>query len=188
MTENDVGVETETGRFEERARAGDVAAKAELLGRSRESLVRFSYRYLSDVHLAEDVAQDVLATVSAEGQWPQGNLRSWLLRLARNRCLDVLKSRKDGRVGAGSFLSDPSQISPRTGPRTAFARQERAELLRKQLAGLREPLAEVLMLRYFEDLSHKDIAEVLDLPESTVQSRLLAGRRELQRKMNEEKP
>ena len=56
----------------------------------------------------------------------------------------------------------------------------------KQLAGLREPLAEVLMLRYFEDLSHKDIAEVLDLPESTVQSRLLAGRRELHRKMNEE--
>ena len=165
--------------LEARARSGDQAAMAKLLDRSRDDLTRFCYRYLGNVHEAEDAAQDVLVSLAERKSWPEGSFRAWLFRIARNRCLDLIRHRRGGRVGIGSFLGDSRLPSPRTGPRTALLRQEEQEALRRQLTLLSPDQAEVLMLRYFEGLSRKEIAEILEVAESVVKSRLFAGAREL---------
>ncbi|MCP3920131.1 MAG: sigma-70 family RNA polymerase sigma factor [bacterium] len=178
---------SETEDREERARAGDAAAREELLELARDELVRFCFRYLGDAHEAEDAAQDVLASVARPGGWPGGAFRSWLLRVARNRCLGTLRRRRDGRVGVGSLLG-ASRPSPRTGPATSSARRERQEVLRAYLTALPDHHAEVLLLRYFDDLDRAGIAEVLELSVSVVKSRLFEARKELRKRMGDRAP
>ncbi len=181
---------SQTGELEleERARSGDQAARARLLDRSRDDLTRFCYRYLGNVHESEDAAQDVLVALTEREGWPEGSLRAWLLRIARNRCLDLIKHRRGGRAAIGSYLGDSRLPSPRTGPPTAAMRQEEQEALRQQLALLSTEQAEVLVLRYFEGLSHKEIAEILEVAASVVRSRLFTGGREMRRRTKKGAP
>ena len=179
--------QTSDPELEERARGGDQAARTRLLDYSRDDLTRFCYRYVGNVHEAEDAAQDVLVALTEREGWPQGSFRAWLFRIARNRCLDLIKHRRGGRAGIGSYLGDSQLPSPRTGPRTAAMRHEEQEALRQQLALLSPDQAEVLVLRYFEGLSHKEIAEVLEVAESVVRSRLFTGGRELRRRTEKKK-
>ena len=168
-----------------RAREDDPEAASELVSRYRPALVRFCYRYFGHVEESEDVAQDVLGAITADGRWPEGNFRAWVYRLARNRCLNLVKRRQDGWIGAGSILGDSHLPSPHTGPRSASLRKERNEGLRRHLASLTPNQREILVLRYFEDLSRRQIAEVLELSESVVKSRLFEAMRQLQRIMKD---
>ncbi|MHC4990756.1 MAG: RNA polymerase sigma factor [Planctomycetota bacterium] len=169
------------------AGSGDREALAELLQRSYDDLLRFCYRYMANIHAAEDVVQDVLTTISSGRHWPTGAFRPWLYRVARNRCLDLLKRRNDGRAGAGSVMRASRWASPRTGPRTAVFREERHDRIQRVMDRMSDPHREVLTLRYFEDLNRKEIAEVLELSESVVKSRLFEARRELRRLLGETK-
>ena len=107
-----------------RARAGDAGAISLLVSRYREILIGFCYRYLGDFHAAEDTAQEILGSIVA-GRWPAGDFRPWVYRLARNRCLDQLRRRNDGRIGAESQIGAANLLSPLTGPQTALSRSER---------------------------------------------------------------
>ena len=171
--------------LEQRARGGDRAAAGVLLERHRGDLVRFCHRYLGDVDSAEDAAQDVLA-VLAGLPWPRGSTRAWLFRAGRNRCFNLCRQRRDGRIGVGTLFGGSWLPSPATGPRTALDRREQQEQLRRHLTLLAPAQAEVLTLRFFDDLNRKEIAEVLELTESVVKSRLFEGARELRRRMAEE--
>ena len=182
----DASQSLERAQLDEQARSGDPSAQAELVTLHRDALVRFCYRYLGDFGHAEDAAQDVFATLSEGDSWPSGSLRAWLFRAGRNRAIDLLKRRRGGRAGAGSFIGSSALPSHRTGPSTAFARREQEERLREHLAALAPECAEVLVLRYFEDLSREEIAEVMGLSESVVKSRLFKGREDLRRRMREE--
>jgi RNA polymerase sigma-70 factor (ECF subfamily) len=64
-------------------------------------------------------------------------------------------------------------------------REEDRDLVRRHLSALSYVQAEVLMLRYFEGLSRQEIATVLDIPESTVKSRLYDGLKNLHDQMGE---
>ena len=165
------------------ARDGDVDAMAALCEFYREPLLRFCYRHLGQVDEAEDATQDVLTRVVAEDRWPAGSIRAWFFRIARNHCLDLRKQRRDGRVGVGTLFAESRFPSPQTGPRTSVARRERGEQIREALSAMTAAHAEVLMLRYFDDLSRQEIAELLELPESVVKSRLFEARREMSRRL-----
>ena len=170
--------ETGTARFPKdeellrRARDGDAQASGALISRYRDAMLRFCSGYLGSLQDAEHAAQDVLSVVASGDGLPEGRFRPWLYRAARNRCLNLLKRRKDGRVGAGSFLGDSRWPSRRTGPRTALLRDERGERLRRAMDLLSAQHREVLLLRYFEGLRRTEIAEVLELTETLVRSRL----------------
>lgn len=164
--------------LESQARQGDKRAAARLLEQAREELVRFCYRYLGNVHEAEDTVQDVLAGMMGRA-WPSESYRTHLFRTARNRCLDLWKRRQGGRMG--SFFADSCVPSPRTGPETAAVRQDEGEHLRRHLAVLSRDLAEIVTLRYLDGMSRREIAEVLELPASLVKSRLREAMKALDR-------
>ena len=168
-----------------RARGGDTQARGELVSRYQETILRFCQTYLGGLHDAEDATQDVMACVATGDRLPDHRFRAWLYRVARNRCLAALRTRRNGRVGVGLVAGESRWPSPRTGPRTAVLRNEWYERLHKLVDTMPQQHREVLILRYFEDLGRKEIAEVLELSESVVKSRLFEARQKLREQLQE---
>ena len=102
------------------------------------------------------------------------NFRAWIYKIARNRCLDVIRAK--GRRREDQDLASASRVDDDlTGCLTRLVRREQRAHLRRALAALSENHREVLHLRYAEDLSREEIAQVLGLPEPVVKSRLYEG-------------
>jgi RNA polymerase sigma-70 factor, ECF subfamily len=174
-----------------RARAGDAAAREDLARSSGDAAFRFAFQLVGDRDLARDVAQDALVRLFATlGRVdPERPLAPWLLRIVRNRVID-LHRRERGRSGGGSWglragpsLDDADRaLEPADGEPGPLERSERSELQRLMwscLGRLDPAHREILALRDYQDLSYREIAEVLDIPLGTVMSRLHAARQKL---------
>ncbi|HNQ23706.1 MAG TPA: sigma-70 family RNA polymerase sigma factor [Phycisphaerae bacterium] len=160
-----------------RLRTGDPQA-GELLNRLyREAVLRFCFACLQDREEAEDALQDIFCRVLEAGQVPDA-FRCWLYRVARNHCAGVL--REWARHGRAKPLPTPSRLGrDATGQLTRLVRREEQAKLAELVACLPLEYREVLSLRYVEGLTRAEIAEVLEIPESLVKSRLFTGLREL---------
>jgi len=154
-------------------RAGDTAAGDALVSRHWPGIARFFRAKIGDDG-ADLIAQTFLACV--EHKDAIDNVRAFLFAVARRRLADHLRerTRKPNIDLAGSSLAD---LAP--GPATELARRERGELLHAGLA--RIPLDDqiALELSYFEAMSTREIADVLEIPENTVRSRLSRAREKL---------
>lgn len=160
----------------ERLRSGDPAAGVELERTYRSAMVRFAYGYLGDGAAAEDAAQDVFVKALTAGEVP-GAVRPWLYRIARNHCLNLLRSR---RVRAEEELPSRAPFADSAaGHLTRLVQAEDQEALRRRIETLSPEHREVLELRYGEDLGREEIALVLDLAPSVVKSRLYEAMKRL---------
>jgi RNA polymerase sigma-70 factor (ECF subfamily) len=156
-----------------RLRKGDDEAGEKLQDLYRVTLVRFAQRYLGDLHDAEDAVQDVFARILTSKAEPL-NFRLWAYRIARNVCLNQLRS--TGRRKDGLLLSTAFDVAvEKAGALTGIVRAEDAAELAATLDKLSEAQREVLVLRHFEGLGREEIATVLELPVSVVKSRLFEG-------------
>jgi RNA polymerase sigma-70 factor, ECF subfamily len=139
----------------------------------RRKLVRFCRGYLGDLLEAEDAVQDVFYRVLTSSTHPD-SFRAWIYQIARNRCLDLLRAR--GRKREEGKLLDDANLQPDlTGNLTRLVRLELRSHLHHLMAGLTSGQREVLRLRYVEGLSRGEIAQVLDIAEPLVKSRLFEG-------------
>jgi RNA polymerase sigma-70 factor (ECF subfamily) len=155
---------------------GDSAAFGALVLRYRKMLIGVSYRVSGDATLAEDIAQDTFIRV-----WdrlstfrPQGNFRAWICRIASNMTIDALRRRKPMADVENTVLEAPGDQ-----PETAALKSERAAAVRAALMELPEHSRMALVLREYEGLSYREIADGLDIPIGTVKSRLNDARRRL---------
>ena len=158
-------------------REDDTQAQTLLDRLYRERVFRFCWGYLGRVDAAEDAVQDVFCKVLSAKRVPDA-FRPWLYRVARNHCLNTLRGRarrKDNHVlPSGSRLDAHA-----TGVSTKLGNREQRSRLMHLLAALPAMYREVLHLRYSEELPRAEIAEVLDIPESVVKSRLFEGLKKL---------
>src|SRR6185436_18381096 len=143
---------------------------ADFEGVHRPALVRFCEGYLGRRDEAEDAAQDVLAKALASRE-TIADLTTWLRHVARNHCLNVLRSRRRRRDGE-RLPSDPPFAASLRGPLTRLAGKEHQESLSLALASLTDDQREALWLRYGENLDRDEIAKILGIPDSIVKSRL----------------
>ena len=156
-----------------RLREGDADAGRRLCELYHPSLMRFCFRYLGTQDEAEDVVQEVFLRVLRNDALPV-NFRAWIYKIARNRCLDVIRLR--GRRPDDQELPPASRIEDDlTGCLTRLVRREQRAQLKRALMELPESQREVLHLRYAENLSRLEIADVLEIPETVVKSRLYEG-------------
>jgi RNA polymerase sigma-70 factor (ECF subfamily) len=156
-----------------RLRDGDPGAGKLLCELYHPPLMRFCFRYLGSQDEAEDLVQEVFLRVLKNDALPL-NIRAWIYKIARNRCLDVIRSK--GRRPDDQDLPTASRIdADLTGCLTRLVRREQRAHLKRVLTELPETQREVLHLRYAEDLSRTEISEVLDVPEQVVKSRLYEG-------------
>ena len=141
-------------------------------------------RYLTrDATLAEDIVQDAfLKAYRAFAGFRGGDPRAWLFAIVRSSFLSSLRSRP-------AWTSDeaaPDAASDEASPEAALIRQGEAQSVRGAIAALPEPFREALVLREFEDLSYRQIAEVSGAPLGTVMSRLARARQMLAVALREE--
>jgi RNA polymerase sigma-70 factor (ECF subfamily) len=154
---------------------GDATAFELLLQRYRQRLFAFLSRR-SAPQRSEDLFQETwLRVVRARESFdPARRFSTWLFQIANNLCRDgARRSALEAREQA-QLQSDAAAPSG-TGVAALDAKLE----AQQRLARLPERLREVLVLRYFEDLGEREIAEIVGVPPGTVKSRLHAAVRAL---------
>jgi RNA polymerase sigma-70 factor (ECF subfamily) len=174
-----------------RAREGDASAREELARRCGEAAFRFALQLVGDRELARDVAQDAVMRLfgSLSRVDPERPLQPWLFSIVRNRVVDlrrrdrarggnaVISATPRGDEQPGDLAHDPADSEP--GPLEHTERGELQRLVWSCLERLERPHREILVLRDYQDLSYREIAEVLGVPLGTVMSRLHAARQRL---------
>ncbi|KAA3653316.1 MAG: sigma-70 family RNA polymerase sigma factor [Proteobacteria bacterium] len=159
-----------------RARAGDTGAFATLVRRYQDRVFGFVLRMTGAREEAMELTQDIfLKAWTALPDWrPDARLSTWLLQIARNATLDVLRRRE--RVGFSALDALPDVADPAPGPDAHYAGRQRQALLLEALGQIAPAHREILLLREIEDLSYADIGTALGLTEGTVKSRLARAR------------
>jgi RNA polymerase sigma-70 factor (ECF subfamily) len=156
--------------------AGDRDAFRLLVERESGPLVRACARVLGDPEAAEDVAQECFMIAHRLiGSWRgEGSLHGWLLRIAINRALRVLKSQRPLR-SLTDDTGEPLQIPGGSEPQADVLMAERDRLVHRAVASLPEPYRETIVLRYFGELSIAEIASQTGRPIGTVKTHLGRG-------------
>ena len=159
---------------------GDTIAFGTLILRYRKLVLGIAYRVSSDAELAEDIAQETFIRVwdKLSTFRPEGNLKGWLCRIAANLTIDALRRQKP-TVDIAKIVAAASD----EGPEAAVVRREQAAAVRAAMMRLPLHSRAILVLREYEALSYKEIADVLDIPLGTVKSRLSDARRRLQEEL-----
>jgi RNA polymerase sigma-70 factor, ECF subfamily len=181
-------------RRRERARgmnAADASARvADLAQRHLDAAYNLARWLLGSEPDAADAVHDAyLRAARAANTYAGGNERSWWLAIVRNCCLARLTTRSRERrliVGDGDAAGAASGSDNET-EASADAAQVRARIV-AQLRALPPEYREALVLRELEDLSYREIADVLGVPIGTVMSRLARGRALLLRALAQPNP
>jgi RNA polymerase sigma-70 factor (ECF subfamily) len=143
---------------------------------------------LGDATEAEDVVQEVLIRLWRHGtEVREGRLRSWLMRVTRNACIDALRRRSQGvdgrRAGDSGSLGQIEINLP--GPERLAQSAQLSDRIAAALARLREPQKSVVVMREIQGLSYREIAEVLEMPLNSVRVALHRGRARLRLELEE---
>jgi RNA polymerase sigma-70 factor (ECF subfamily) len=172
-----------------RVAAGDAEAFAALVDQHQRRLFRLCERLLGDAEEARDAVQEVFlkAFRKAGGFQPQGQVYTWLYRIAVNHCLNRLRRRRlvqFARLGAVAETEegeappfDPPDAAP--DPAAALATRRRWQATRRAIARLPPNQRTVLVLVRFEGLSYRETAAALGITEGAVESRLVRAMRRL---------
>jgi RNA polymerase sigma-70 factor (ECF subfamily) len=158
---------------------GDREAFARLYGLTRGAVYALALSLLRDAHEAQDVAQDVYVKVweSAPTYRPQGSPMAWLLTVARNLARSRL--RQSGRqieLDEEAWNAIPAAVPD----------VEERQLIRGALARLGTEEREIVLLHAVTGLKHREIAQLLELPLSTVLSKYHRGLKKLRAQMKGE--
>lgn len=172
--------ETETAKIARGLREKDMELLADLVERCQRRLVRYLLYLVGRREFAEDLAQETWIRVLQRGSQYNGRQRfdPWLFAIARNLAIDFLR-KKQKAVQTASFPDDRDEILPVSSsapsPFETAARSEDAMRLAGQLQILPPPYREALLLRFQEELSLAEIAQIVGAPVTTVTSRIYRG-------------
>lgn len=172
-----------------RALAGDADAFGEIVRRWERRIYALAYGMLGREEDARDATQETFLSAfrNLRGFRGEAKVSSWLHRIAINQCITRQRRAKvrgetaledELETAAAPFLA-PAHESP---ARAAESRQ-RTEMVRRAVSSLPLELRQVVVMKEFEELTFQEIAEALDLPLSTVKSRLYTALRQLQMRL-----
>jgi len=152
---------------------GDQACVEELTRRYWAVIRRFCATYLHDEALADDVVQETFTTLTTGGDLPTGAVKPWLYKVARNRCLDILRRHQRSPTHRHRIASGFDVAGTASGPKTRAMRAERAALIRDLIAEMPEEYRSVLTFKFYEGLSREEMAACLGVSEQTIKGRIV---------------
>lgn len=166
---------------------GDGSAFEQLVERYTSALYNLAYRLTQDRGEAEQVVQE--SFMRALGALPRVRtdlpLKPWLLQITINLCRTLHKRQQPLTFSQLSDEDDRELELTDQSPLPAdwAELQETRELVRRAMAELPAPYRAVLTLRYNEDLTYEDIAQVLQLPINTVRTHLFRAKEQLRQRL-----
>jgi len=148
-------------------KAGDKSAFAILVQRHQKALVRLGYRFMKDVDQAEDVVQDsfIKAYQRISSFEERASFKSWLYQITINTAKNKLRSRH-------LHFTDMETMQFAVSPNMEWnlAHQSIAKTLQALIDKLPHRQKTALLLRVYDDMSFKEIAEVMDCPYDTAKA------------------
>ena len=163
----------------------DHAAYAVLVRRHQARVRAYCGRWCGSGVLGDDLAQECFVEVwqRRASYVPQGKFKSYLFRIAANRCKNQQRSRRREQA------LHEAQTSGNAEPESQRLRvNERRERVQRSVAKLPEPQREAVLLRYSAELDYAEIASLLDVAEATARSRVFLALMKLRRLLRTEKP
>jgi RNA polymerase sigma-70 factor (ECF subfamily) len=156
--------------------ARDQSAMEELFDRHERRVYRFILRTFKDEGLAEDVTAETFcqvwraAAVSFKGQ---ARVSTWLLAIARNLAISMLRRRSEQALDESAALSLEDGAD---NPEVAAAKKQRDAIVAHCLNALPASHRELIEFFYFEDKSIAEVAELIGIPVNTVKTRMFRAR------------
>ena len=169
----------------ENALAGDAEAFGEIVRRWERRIYALAYGMLGREEDARDATQETFLAAfrNLRGFRGEAKVSSWLHRIAVNQC--ITRQRR-AKVRAETALEDETDADSASfslpaleSPARAAESRQRTEIVRRAVCALPPELRQVIVMKEFEELTFQQIADALDLPLSTVKSRLYTALRQL---------
>lgn len=172
-----------------RAKKGDQQAFAEIVGLFKDKLYNVAFRMMGNRQEAEDVVQETFLRVYANLRQYNSDYKfsTWLYRIATNICVDRLRKRKandsldeqamesDGSTYYGSTLYNKLSSTEMT-PEEEMIRQETQYEVQNAINHLPPAYRAAILLKYIHDQSLQEVSDILQIPVSTVKTRIHRGR------------
>ncbi len=182
-----------------RAREGDAVAQGKLMQAWYKRIYNFGYKFFFDHDLAMEVAQKTFIAMHRHIAFLQeaSRFRPWLYTIAVNCCREELRKRKSSRaVSLDALRPGPEEENSRTwevaahrhdNPERTLRQTELADILQNCLMQLSEEQREVVIMKEYEGMKFREIAEALNLSENTVKSRMYYGLEAMKRMLERKK-
>jgi RNA polymerase sigma-70 factor (ECF subfamily) len=168
------------------AQRGDLPSFNTLVNRHQTALYNLCLRMLRDSALAEDATQDAFIKAwTAIGSFRGGLVRPWLMRIATNRCYDILRSqtrRPADSLDTAVFEAEPrwsSQSEIAEHPEAHASRQELSTFIERALQDLPEDQRFAILLADLHGHAYEEIAQITKVAVGTVKSRISRARTRL---------
>ncbi|MBI5251991.1 MAG: sigma-70 family RNA polymerase sigma factor [Desulfomonile tiedjei] len=168
---------------------GDEAAFSVFVNRYLAPVFRFALRLTNDEFLAEDVSQEVFLRIyqrawEYDARFP---VKNWVLAVVRNTGIDIVRSRKSWIRAISELHTSSSESELMTGdqmstvrtPEEQLSKAEESKRILDALQVLPENQKTAIILQYYEGLTVKEIANVMQISVSAVESLLVRAKRNL---------
>ena len=169
--------------IQEFVETGSEAAVAALVRKYKDRLVNYVARMVRDHQWAEDIIQDtfVKAYYNAHSYRGYGRFSSWLYRIALNTCRSAIRgsSRRRALETLDSTGFSTSCYSGRDSASPLVEEQERIKAVKQAVSQLPVAEREAIILREYQGLSYREIAEMTEESLASVKSRIYRARRRI---------
>jgi RNA polymerase sigma-70 factor (ECF subfamily) len=181
-----------------RAQQGDQHAQGQLVQLWYKRIFNFGYKFFLDHDMAMEVSQRTFISMCKNLPALQDTARfkSWLYKIAVNYCREEARKTKTTRTLSFDVVwNSEAEDSPRwessgqrhDSPERQLQQMELSDILQQALAELSEEQREVVIMKEYEGLKFREIAEVLNISENTVKSRMYYGLDGLKRILEKKK-
>ena len=173
----------------EESRQTDLRHYAQFVREHEVNILTYVYRMVGSREDAEDITQAAL--LQAWETWNRvdpdlaGGYVKWCYRIARNLAIDLLRKKKPRPLDDEEMERAPDTRALR--PEDVYEHRVQSNQVRESIQELEEKYREVLVLRYQEEMSYEKIAEILELPLSTVETRIFRAKKMLREKLERKK-
>lgn len=164
---------------------GDEDALRTLVERYTPSIYRFSVHHTGDESIAQDVCQEVFLKLyrNARNYKPGMIFKSWLFTIARNTSIDLARSYTYRKAHSlEQDLQGPERqplINGAPDPEERYSAKQRAQRISRALQSLPEKQRTAVVLKYYEEMPTKEIAEAMGATVSSVESLLVRAKHNL---------
>jgi len=166
---------------------GDMGSFGELVRRYQKQVYSLAYRLTNDAEEAMDLSQEVFLKIYQvlERYDDTRPFFPWMYKVASNVCYSLLRKKPQESVPLDKVI-EFTPLIPKTEsqPEEHYESREIQQLVQRAIAELPEKYRVPLVLRFLEDLTYQQIAEVMELPVSTIETRLYRGKALLQKRLS----